>query len=40
MLESCYSCHKSAGKPMIRPQIPTGQVLTIVNLDPAATWPQ
>jgi hypothetical protein len=40
MLESCYSCHKSAGKPMIRPQIPTAQVLTIVNLDPAATWPQ
>ena len=40
MLESCYSCHKAAGKPMIRPQIPTAQVLTIVNLDPAATWPQ
>jgi hypothetical protein len=40
MLESCYSCHKSAGKPMIRPQIPTAQVLTIVNNDPAATWPQ
>jgi len=39
MLESCYSCHKAAGKPMIRPQIPTAQVLTIVNLDPAATWP-
>jgi hypothetical protein len=40
MLESCYSCHKSAGKPMIRPQIPTASALTIVNLDPAATWPQ
>ena len=40
MLESCYSCHKAAGKPMIRPQIPTAQVLTIVNLDPAATWPE
>src|SRR4029453_8250128 len=31
VLKSCYSCHKSAGKPMIRPQIPTAQVLTIVN---------
>jgi len=40
MLESCYSCHKAAGKPMIRPQIPTAPVLTIVNIDPAATWPQ
>jgi hypothetical protein len=39
MLESCYSCHKAAGKPMIRPQIPTAAVLTIVNMDPAATWP-
>ncbi len=40
MLESCYSCHKAAGKPMIKPQIPTAAVLTIVNTDPAATWPQ
>ena len=40
MLESCYSCHKAAGKPMIRPQIPTASALTIVNLDPAASWPQ
>jgi len=40
MLESCYSCHKAAGKQMIRPQIPTANALTIVNYDPAATWPQ
>jgi cytochrome c553 len=40
MLESCYSCHKAAGKPMIRPMIPTANALTIVNYDPAATWPQ
>jgi hypothetical protein len=39
MLESCYSCHKAAGKPMIRPQIPAAPILTIVNNDPAATWP-
>ena len=40
MLESCYWCHKTAGKPMIRPQIPTASAPAIVNLDPAATWPQ
>jgi cytochrome c553 len=40
MLESCYSCHKAAGKPMIRPQVPTAAALTVVNYDPAATWPQ
>jgi cytochrome c553 len=40
MLESCYSCHKAAGKPMIRPMIPTAPGLTVVNYDPAATWPQ
>jgi len=40
MLESCYSCHKAAGKPMIRPMVPTASALTIVNYDPAATWPQ
>lgn len=39
MLESCYSCHKAVGKQMIRPQIPTAPILTIVNNDPAATWP-
>jgi cytochrome c553 len=39
MLESCYSCHKAAGKPMIRPQIPAAPILTIVNNDPAASWP-
>jgi hypothetical protein len=40
MLESCYSCHKAAGKPMIRPQIPTSASMTIVNYDPNATWPE
>jgi hypothetical protein len=39
MLESCYSCHKAAGKAMIRPQIPAAPILTIVNMDPNATWP-
>jgi hypothetical protein len=40
MLESCYSCHKSAGRPYLRPMIPTTQVQSMVNLDPNATWPQ
>src|SRR3954470_17847112 len=33
MLESCYACHKSVGRPYIRPQIPTAQVQSIVNMD-------
>jgi hypothetical protein len=40
MVESCYACHKSVGRPYIRPQIPTAQVQAMVNMDPAATWPQ
>ena len=40
MLESCYACHKSVGRPYIKPQIPTARAESIVNLDPAATWPQ
>jgi len=39
MLESCYSCHKAAGKPMIRPMIPPSPGMTIINYDPNATWP-
>jgi hypothetical protein len=39
-LESCYSCHKSVGRPYLRLQIPTAVPQTIVNLDPNATWPQ
>ena len=40
MLESCYACHKSVGRPYIRPMIPTQQVQSIVNMNPEATWPQ
>lgn len=39
-LESCYSCHKSVGRPYLRPQIPKTVPQTIVNLDPNTTWPQ
>ena len=40
MVESCYACHKSVGRPYIRPQIPTVQVQSMVNMDPNAAWPQ
>ena len=40
MLESCYACHKSVGRPYIRPMIPTTQVQAILNMDPGATWPE
>jgi hypothetical protein len=39
MLESCYSCHKSAGRPYLRPMIPTTPPQSILNYDPDAKWP-
>lgn len=39
LLEDCYSCHKNANRPYLRPQIPTEAVMTIINTDPNATWP-
>ena len=39
-LEGCYSCHKSVGRPYLRPQIPATAPQPIVNLDPAAGWPK
>ena len=39
-LEGCYSCHKSVGRPYLRPQIPATVPQPIVNLNPAADWPQ
>src|SRR5260221_11138322 len=40
MLERCYACHKSVGRPYLRPMIPTTQVQSMLNFDPAATWPE
>ena len=40
MLESCYSCHKSVGRPYLKPMIPKTPVQSVLNLDPNATWPQ
>ncbi len=39
MLESCYSCHKSVGRPYLRPMIPKTVVQSALNFDPGATWP-
>jgi hypothetical protein len=40
MLESCYACHKSSGKPYLRPMIPTVPPQPIINYDPNASWPE
>jgi hypothetical protein len=40
MLESCYACHKSVGRPYLRPMIPQMSVQSVINLDPNAVWPQ
>ncbi|HYJ96166.1 MAG TPA: hypothetical protein VEV86_16150 [Vicinamibacterales bacterium] len=40
MLEACYQCHKAAGKPYLRPMIPSAPPQTIINYDPKADWPQ
>ena len=33
-LEACYGCHKAAGKPYLRPEIPKAPAQTIVSFDP------
>lgn len=39
-LVACYTCHKSANKEFLRPQIPTRPEASIINFDPTAKWPQ
>jgi hypothetical protein len=39
-LETCYACHKTSGKPYLRPMIPKTPPQPIINYDPAADWPQ
>jgi len=39
-MEGCYACHKACEKPFLRPQIPSAASATILNFDPAATWPE
>jgi hypothetical protein len=41
MLEGCYSCHKANGLLFLRPAVPhAGMQAAIINLDPAAKWPE
>jgi len=40
MLEACYQCHKAAGKPYLRPMIPSAPPQSIINYDPNADWPK
>lgn len=40
LLQDCYSCHKAALRPYLRPMIPVSGAQPILNLDPAANWPQ
>jgi hypothetical protein len=40
MLESCYSCHKSVGRPYLRPMLPNEHVQSALTMDPNAAWPQ
>jgi hypothetical protein len=39
-LELCYSCHKAADKPYLRPRVPDAPATPIINVDPAADWPR
>jgi cytochrome c553 len=38
-LTVCYSCHKAADKPYLRPQVPGAPASRIINPDPKADWP-
>ena len=38
-LTVCYSCHKAADKPYLRPQVPTEPASRIMNFDPKASSP-
>jgi len=40
LLEDCYGCHKAIGRPFLRPMVPVSGAQPIINLNPAATWPQ
>jgi hypothetical protein len=39
-IEGCYACHKACEKPFLRPQVPNAASVSILNFDPAATWPE
>ena len=39
-LTSCYTCHKAADKPYLRPRIPDHPSSAMMNFDPNAAWPK
>lgn len=39
-LEGCYSCHKAAEKPYLRPRVPLSTPEPLINPDPQADWPR
>lgn len=40
MLQSCYDCHKAAGKPFLRPRLPVPPAQSIITVKPNESWPQ
>jgi hypothetical protein len=38
-LTACYSCHKAADKPYLRPHMPSEPASRIMDFDPKAEWP-
>jgi len=42
LLRDCYSCHKAALRPYLRPMVPVSSAgaQPILNLDPSANWPE
>src|SRR5215469_3068414 len=42
LLRDCYSCHKAALRPYLRPMVPVSSegAQPILNLDPNADWPE
>ncbi|MCE9524940.1 MAG: hypothetical protein K8R36_02665 [Planctomycetales bacterium] len=40
IVEGCYSCHKAADKPYLRPHIPERPASTMINFNRQADWPK
>ncbi len=38
-MTACYSCHKAADKPYLRPHVPVEPPSKMINFDPQAKWP-
>ena len=40
LLEGCYSCHKAADLPFLRPRMPAPPASSIITVDANAPWPK